>query len=151
VSFGQTDLDYKLYSQVLNDFIKEGIKYDEKTTQVVIINKYLPDENEVSFYGREFLDSDEQLINVSLHYDTVKIRLFKDKSVRDAIILLEKEFYDTPLLDNSKFNLRQTVKAITRDSLKIISILFFVETLIKAGESFTKTIQALMAYSSSPK
>lgn len=107
-------MDYKLYSQVLNDFINEGMKYDEKTTQVVIINKYIPEENEASSYGKEFLDSEEQLINMSLHYDTMKIRLFKDKSVRNAIISLEKEFYDTPLLDNSGFNLGPTVKKITK-------------------------------------
>jgi hypothetical protein len=114
VSFGQKDLDYELYSQVIDDFINEGVKYGERTTQIVIINKYIPDENEVSYYGKEFLDADEQLINMSLHYDTMKIRLFNDRRLRDAIRSLEKEFYESPLLDKSKFNVDPAVTMITK-------------------------------------
>src|SRR5688572_22396790 len=90
LSFGQTDLDYQLYSHVLNDFINEGIKYDEKTTQVVIITKYIPDENEASSYGEHFLDDDEQIINMVLRYDTMKIRLFNENHVKNALRTLEK-------------------------------------------------------------
>jgi len=113
LSFGQTDLDYHLYSQVLNDYINEGVKYDVKTTEVVIITKYAPDENEASAYGEDFLDDDEKTINMVLHYDTMKIRLFKDEKVKNALKQLENEFFETPSLDKTKFNLTPTVSTIT--------------------------------------
>lgn len=118
LSFGQTDLDYQLYSQVLNNFINEGVKYNEKTTEVVIITKYVPDENETSAYGEDFLDDDEQTINMMLHYDTMKMGLFKDDQIKNGLKQLEKDFFETPSLDKSKFDLTPTVSTITNGQFK---------------------------------
>lgn len=138
LSFGQTELDYHLYSQVLNNFINEGIKYDEKTTQVVIITKYVPDENEASSYGEDFLDDDEQMINMVLHYDTLKIRLFKDDHVKDALMQLEKEFFETPSLDKSKFNLTPTVLTITNGKFESYFKRIFGRQIDKGCKRFYK-------------
>jgi len=118
LSFGQTDLDYQLYSKVLNDFINDGIKYDQKTTEVVIIAKYIPDENEAASYGDSFLDDDEHTFNMVLHYDTMKIRLFKDDRVRSVLRQLEKGFFETPSLDKSQFKLTPKVSTITNGQFK---------------------------------
>ena len=138
LSFGQTDLDYQLYSQVLNNFVNEGIKYNEKTTQVVIINKYIPDENEISFYGKDFLDDNENSINMALNYDTLKIRLFKDDHVKEALKQLEKEFFDTPSLDKSKFNLTPTVSTITNGQFKSYFKTIFGRQIDKGWKTFYK-------------
>jgi hypothetical protein len=113
LSWGQKALDYKLYSKVIDAYIEEGIKYKVTTIEVLIIRKYVPNENQASFYGKEFLDSDEQIIDMTLHYDTTKIRLLKDEHVRNTIRLLEKEFYATPTLDENRFLLNTTTKTIT--------------------------------------
>ena len=138
LSFGQTDLDYQLYSHVLNDFINEGIKYDEKTTQVVIITKYIPDENEVSFYGKDFLDDDEQTINMVLHYDTMKIRLFKDNHVKNALRQLEEEFFETPSMDKSKIKLTPTVSTITNGQFESYFKTIFGRRNDKGWKNFYK-------------
>jgi hypothetical protein len=111
-SWEQTSVDYKLYSIVIQNFIAEGIKYDFQTTEVVIITKYIPTENYVAYYGKEFIDGDEQLMEISLHHDTTKIRLFKNEQIRQGIMALEQEFYQTPTLDENKFDLEPTVVGI---------------------------------------
>ncbi|MGC3946390.1 MAG: hypothetical protein QM762_18030 [Chryseolinea sp.] len=118
LSFGQTDLDYQLYSQVLNNFINEGLRYNEQTSQVVVINKYIPDENIASAYGEDFLGDDEHSIRMVLHYDTMKIRLFNDAKVKDVLKQLERDFFETPSLDENKFVLTTTVSAITNREFK---------------------------------
>lgn len=110
---GQTNLDYQLYSRVIVDFINEGIEQDVKTDQVVIINRYIPSENHASFYGKEFIESDEQLINMMLHYDSVKLRLFKNNDVINAIRMLEMQFLETPSLNKAGFKLSPQVSTIT--------------------------------------
>ncbi|HMV11145.1 MAG TPA: hypothetical protein PK325_04535 [Cyclobacteriaceae bacterium] len=118
LSFGQIDQDYHLYSQVLNDYIKQRGNDDATTIEVVIITKYAPGENEVSAYGEDFLNSDETTINMVLHYDTVKIKLFKDYRVKNALRQLETEFFETPSLDKAKFTLTSEVSAIANKEFK---------------------------------
>jgi len=136
--FGQTDLDYQLYSQVLNSFINEGIKLNEKTIQVVIINKYVPDENEASAYGESFLDDDEQTISMVLHYDTLKMKLFNDDHVKAALKQLEKEFFETPSLDKSKFHLTAKVSSITNQQFKNYFKTIFGKRIDKGWKRFYK-------------
>lgn len=138
LSFGQTDLDYHLYSQVLNDYIKEGVKYHTKTTEVVIIIKYTPEEIEVSAYRKEFLENDEETINRALHYDTMKMRLFNDDRVKSALTQLEEKFFDTPSLDNTKFNLIPTVSTITNRKFKGYFKTVFGRRIDKGWEKFYK-------------
>lgn len=138
LSFGQTDLDYQLYSQVLNNFINEGIKHEEKTTAVVIITKYVPDENEASVYGGNFLSDDERVINMVLHYDTMKMRLFKDDYVKNVLKQLEKEFFETPSLDKSKFNLALTVSTITNGQFRSYFKTVFGSRIDKGWKKFYK-------------
>lgn len=136
LSFGQSDLDYELYSQVLNSFINEGLKYDEKTTQVVIIAKYVPDQNEASAYGEDFFHNNEQTINMVLHYDTMKMKLFKDDHVKTLLKQLEKYFFETPSLDKSKFKLAPTVSMITNRQFKRYFKTFFGRRTDKGWKRF---------------
>jgi hypothetical protein len=138
LSFGQTPLDYQLYSLAINNFINEGIKYDKKTTQVIVINKYIPDENEASVYGKEFLNGDEQQINMFLRYDTLKIRLLNDNHIADAMRSLEKEFYETPLLDKNKFNLNPPVTTITKRQFENYFKTLFGRKIEKGWRKFYK-------------
>lgn len=140
LSVGQTQVDYDLYSQAINSEINYGIKNGVKTTEVVIITRYVPDDNQISAYGSQFLDKEEQLIHMVLRYDTSKIRLFKDSQLRDAIRLLEKEFYETPKLDETKFNLDLTpaMFGITDQKFKGYFRTIFGKRIDKGWKKFYK-------------
>lgn len=138
VSWGQTTVDYKLYSIVIQDFIAEGIKYNVQTTEVVIITKFNPTENYVAYYGKEFIDGDEQLLEVSLHYDTTKIRIFKNEQIRQGIMALEQEFFQTPTLDESKFDLEPIVKGISSRKFQSFFKTIIGRRIEKGWERFYK-------------
>jgi hypothetical protein len=71
-----------------------------------------------------------------LHYDTLKVKLFKDIHVQDAIKLLEKEFYETPSLDKNKFDLNPTVSAISSRQFERYFKTIFGKRLTKGWKKF---------------
>lgn len=118
VSFGQTNLDYRLYSKAIQDFIDLGAKNDVSTTEVVVIDKYLPSESMISAYGDEILDGDNPLIQMAVHYDTSKIRVLKNEHVKRAIKSLGEIFLDTPKLDGRSLMLRPATITITNQQFQ---------------------------------
>lgn len=138
LTWGQSNLDYKLYSKVIEDYIAEGIKNDVATSEVVIMTKYIPTENEVSFYGKEFLKEDDKIINNVLFYDEVKIKLFRDEEIRKGIISLENKFFETPVLEANKFILEPKVIAISNKKFKSYFKTLFGRRILKGWKKFYK-------------
>ena len=110
---GQSNLDYQLYSKQIDSFITEGAKYNIETKEVVIFKKYLPTQNEISNLVEELQDTDVNMLKMVMHYDTVKLRLCNDESFRKAIFELEKDFFNTPTLDEQRFTIKTRTKAMT--------------------------------------
>jgi hypothetical protein len=100
-AFGQTSSDYELYSEVIQDFIDEGIKNQVTTSEVLIMEKYSPIENEISSW-KEFMNIDDQ--------DTSLIR---GEEVIAGVAMLEKQFFETPALTADHILLKTTVKTLT--------------------------------------
>lgn len=112
--FGQSNKDYVLYSKVIDSFVNTGIKYNIKTTEVVVIEKFTPNESEVPNYTSVLQDTNAQRIYAAAGYDSLKIRLFWDPFVKNAIISLEKAFFETPTLDAGQFILNYKTKTLSQ-------------------------------------
>ena len=109
----QTAVDYRLYSIFVRNFIDEGLKYEIHTSKVVIITKFAPTENWASYYGKDFFESDQKTFSSSLRYDTTMIELFKHNHVKAALMRLEQQFYDTPILEEGKFDVGVEVNSMS--------------------------------------
>lgn len=138
LSFGQKDTAYQLYEHVINDFINDGLEQNIRTNQVVIISKLMPEENWASEYGNHFLGSDDRTIAMWLRYDSAKIELIRDYNVREALMSLEKEFYETPTLDKNSFSLEPTTYALSHRRFKRFFKSIFEKKIDKGWKKFYK-------------
>lgn len=110
---GQSALDYHLFSKEIDSFITEGVKYNVATKEVVVFKKYLPIENEITFFVNELQDTDINILRMLVNYDTLKLRLCADEYFRNAIFQLQKEFFNTPTLNEQRFLIAPAMKAMT--------------------------------------
>jgi len=110
---GQSTLDYQLYSKVIDSFITQGTKYNVETKEVIIFKKYFPAHNEISSLVKALQDTDVNTLKIMMNYDTLKLRLCNDESIRKAIFELERDFFNTPTLDEHKFTVKPTTKSMT--------------------------------------
>lgn len=115
---GQTNTDYQLYSTVIDSFINKGIEINISTTEAVVIEKYAPEENEVSLLIKLLQDTSVNRVSKVLRYDPIKISLCKDENFKAALINLEKSFFETPSLEKDKFKIKATPKLITFEQFK---------------------------------
>jgi len=118
VTYGQGTKDYALYSKVIDSFVNVGIQYKIKTTQVVVIKKFTPNQSEIPNYTSVLQDTSVQKIYAAAGYDSLKIKLFKDSFVKNAITTLEKDFFETPILDEGEFKLNCKTRTISQEEFQ---------------------------------
>jgi len=113
LSFGQSALDYSLYSKAIDSLIDVLDSNRDAVKRVIVIKKYEPYQNEISGFESSIRDTSEEIIRFTLGYDTSLVRLMKRDDIKTAILELEKGFYNTPELHESKFKLKTSVTTIS--------------------------------------
>jgi hypothetical protein len=137
LSLAQTQLDYKLYSMVIDSRVNEW-KDHYKIEKVIVIKKFKPEQNDAAYFGKDFLTSDEGIVNMTIHYDTLLMTLIKDKNVREGLIKLESEFYETPVVEADRFRSKTRIVTMTnRRQLSYFRTLFG-RYVVKGWERFNK-------------
>ena len=105
-SYGQSVDHYELYSKVVDSFIKTGIKYNVKTSQVIFVEKYVPRENEVELFSSMLFDTTNGTFLFNRYgYIVEKRLLFQDSNFKSSVQTLSREFDETPIIEATKFKL----------------------------------------------
>lgn len=111
-SFAQTN-DYQLYSLAIDNTIDQWDPDRDSITQVVIIEKLVPDWHTFNMDGLEHSSFDNEILYSALNYDKESLEDFNLEAIKTGIRTLEKEFADPPLLKPERFRLKTPVITIT--------------------------------------
>ncbi len=110
---GQTPVDSEVYSIVIDDLTEQWNKGRDTIKRAIVIQKFTPLENHVSWYGKELFALSDEIINMTVHYDTLAMRLIRTEQIKNGLINLETVFYDTPTLNDKEFKSKTPVTTIS--------------------------------------
>jgi len=109
IAAGQENLDHKIFSRVINSFMHEWDSSKTHLTNVVVIEKFKPDKNEVAEYiemlYRNDKESDIDDRDWYLGYDTSLISLIEKVAVKKTLVALKKNFLLTPAIESENLEL----------------------------------------------
>jgi hypothetical protein len=110
--FSQTELDYQLYSKVIDETIDKWDFDRDTISKVILIEKFVPYENYGHGFKESLYDSPIDMVHWFVGYDSSRLNLINQKDVKKSIIQLDSIFMNTPTLSPSMFNLKTPVEAI---------------------------------------
>jgi len=138
LTWGQTPLDYELYSIVIDDYTDQWDNNRDSITRAIVIRKFTPLENHVAWYGKDLFASSDETINVTVHYDTLAMRLIRDEKIKSGLIKLESDFYATPTLNGIAFKSKTPVTTITDKKYQAYFKTLFGRDIEKGWKRFYK-------------
>lgn len=134
-SLAQTN-DYQLYSLAIDNAIDQWDADRDSITQVVIIEKLVPDWHTFNMDGLELGSFDNELLYSVLNYDKGSLEDFSLEAVKKGILTLEKEFADSPLLKPEMFVLKTSATTITAKKLRGYFKSLFGDKISKGWRKF---------------
>jgi len=108
----QTELDYQLYSKVIDEIIDKWDFDRDTISKVILIEKFFPYENYGHGFKESLYDSPLEMVYWFIGNDTSRFNLINQMDVKKSIIKLDSLFMNTPTLNPSMFNLKTSVEAI---------------------------------------
>ena len=134
-SYGQTLEDYKIYSIVIEDIIKEWDNEWNRTTSVVLIEQMGSETKEIQDCINDLYEPDRTYRDWMLKYDTTTIHLIEMKQVEKALLDLKMNISDKPLLEKEKLTLNRPYSLITETDFNK----FFKRDIAKGWTKFYKS------------
>ena len=138
-AYGQVNNDYEIYSSVINNLMYDWDSSRTHLTNVVIIEKFKPNENEVEEYIETLYRTDTKFDidnrNWHLKYDSSLINLIQKESIRTALFELKRNFLETPIIEKEKLQLKYPFELI---SSARYDRFFFLRNIYKGWDRFYK-------------
>jgi hypothetical protein len=136
--FSQTELDYTLYSKVIDEIVDKWDLDRDTISKVILMEKFLPSENYGHGFNESLYDSPLDMVYWVVGYDSSRLNLINQKDVKKSIIQLDTTFMNTPVLIPSMFNLKTSVETIPQKKFESLFRGLFKRNFDKGWKKFYK-------------
>ena len=107
-------MDYQVYSVVIEDYLERTARHHDNQTRVLIFSQLVTRKNWTEWYGKSMYEFEDDIYSILL-YDTVAIKLVRNPMIKEGLLKLEEQFFNTPYLDETKFDSKLNVTTTSRD------------------------------------